>query len=89
MAEAHPDRVVADAQGRLQFRQRGGGMFFDVGLELGGVELAPGTPTGLGRQGVGFDGGPIAVNRAPTHGKMPCRLGGGTARLNEFYHPFP
>ena len=77
MAEAHPDRVVADAQGRLQFRQRGVGMFFDVGLELGGVELAPGTPTGFGRQGVGFDGGQVAETELRPTAK--CRAASAAA----------
>ena len=89
MAEPHPHRIVADAQGRLQFRQRGVGMFFDMGVELGRVEFAPRSPARFGGQSVGFDRRQVAVNRAPTHGKMPGRLGGGSARVHEFHHPFP
>ena len=80
---------MTDGKDFLEFRQRGVGMLFDVGLELGRVELAPGTPTGLGGQSVGFDGGQIAVNGAAAQFKVPLRLRFGAAGLNEFDHPFP
>ena len=80
---------MTDGKDFLEFRQRGVGMLFDVGVELGRVELAPGTPTGLGGQGVGFDGGQIAVNRAAPQSKVPPRFGDGAARLHISHHPFP
>ena len=79
---------MADGDDFLQLGQRGVGMFFDMGLELGGIKLAPGTPAGFGGQRVGFDRGQIAVNCAATQGKVLPRFDVRTARLNEFYHPF-
>ena len=80
---------MADGKDLLEFGQRGVGMFFDVGVEFGRVELAPGTPTGLGGQGVGFDGGQIAVNRAASQRKVLPRRSDGTALLHKSHHPLP
>ena len=89
MPEAHPHRVVADLQGGGQFLQCGVGKFSNVGLKFGRVELAPGAPGCFGGQRVGFDGGQIAIDRAPTHAKPLARSGSGTAGVHEFHHPFP
>ncbi len=64
-------------------------MFFDVGLELGGVELAPFAPTLFRGERAGFGRRQIAVNRAPPQIKPPGRLGLGATRVKEFDHPFP
>jgi len=39
---------MADAKGSFQFLERGSGLLFDVRVELGRVQFAPGTPTGFG-----------------------------------------
>ena len=79
---------MADVKNFLQFRQRGVGMLFYMGVEFGGVELAPGAPTRFGCQGVGFDRRQIAVNRAPPQFKTPPSFNFGTTGLNEPHHPF-
>ena len=89
MPEAHPHRIVADLQSGGQFLERGVRLFFKVGLKFGRVEFAPGAPTRFGGQGVGFDGGQIAIDRAPAHGKTPRGGSGRAAGLNEFHHPLP
>ena len=80
---------MADAEHLLEFLKRGGGMFFDVGVELCGVELAPFAPTLFRGEGAGLGGGQIPVNRAPPQIKPPGSLGLGAARVEKFDHPFP
>ena len=55
---------MADRKDLLEFGQRGVGMFFDMGVEFGWIQLAPRSPALFRGQGVAFDGGQIAVNRA-------------------------
>jgi hypothetical protein len=81
--------MMADAKHGLEFLEGGVGMLFDVNLELLRVEFAPMTPTGLGGQPPRLHGGQISVNAAPGQFKAPGGLGLGTARLDEFHHPFP
>lgn len=64
MFQANPHGIVADVEDGLQFLEGGVGMLADMGQELGRIELAPGTPTGLGRKGAGFGGGQIAIDAA-------------------------
>ena len=71
LPEADPDRVMADVKGGLPLLERGVGMFFNMGVALGRVELAPGTSTGFGCQGVGFDRRQKAANHAPPQCKPP------------------
>ena len=80
--------MVADGKDFLQFRQRGVGMFFDMGVELGRVEFAPRSPARFGGQSVGFDRRQVAVNRAPAQFKAPPGLHFGAAGLEEPHHPF-
>ena len=80
---------MADTKHRLDFLEGGVRMFFDVGLELGGVELAPFAPTLFRGERAGFGRRQIAVNRAPPQIKPPGRLGLGATRVKEFDHPFP
>jgi hypothetical protein len=81
--------MMADAKHGLEFLKGGVGMFFDVDLKFLRVEFAPMSPTGFGSQPPHFQGGQIAVNGAPTQFEAPGGLGLGTARLDEFDHPFP
>jgi hypothetical protein len=80
---------MTDLEHLLEFLEGGVGMFFDVGLELGGVELAPFTPALFRSERAGLSGRQIAVNRAPPQIKPPGSLSLGTARVEEFDHPFP
>ena len=80
---------MADLKDFLEFDQRGVGMFFDVGVELGRVKFTPGTPTGFGGQGAGLGGGEVAVNRARRHPEAPGRLGFGAASADKLHHPLP
>lgn len=57
--------MMADAKHLLNFFEGGIGMFFDVGLKLVGVELAPFPPTGFRGEGAGLDGVQIPVNGTP------------------------
>ena len=47
LPEADPDRVMADVKSGLPLLERGVGMFFNMGVALDRVELAPGTATGF------------------------------------------
>lgn len=80
---------MTDLEHLLDFFEGGVGMFFDVGLKLCGVELAPLTPTLFRSERVGLSGRQIAVNRAPSQIKPPGSLSLGTTRIEEFDHPFP
>ena len=80
---------MADAKDPLQFLERGVRLVADVRLKSGRIELAPVTPTGLGRQRVRFGGGQIAINRAPSQVKAAGRLNLGAAALKKLHHPFP
>ena len=64
-------------------------MFFDVGLEFCGVELAPMSPALFRGQRPFVGGDQIPIDRTPRQIKPPGGLGFGAAALNEFYHPFP
>ena len=79
---------MADAQGGLQFLERGVGMFFHFGQQLGRVEFAPGTPARLGGQSVGFNRRQITVNRAAPHPKVPPGLRLGPSGLKKSHHSF-
>ena len=81
--------MMADAEGFLEFLEGGVGMFFDVRLELLGVELAPMAPALFRGQRARFSGGQIPVNGTPRQIKPPGGLDFGTPALNEFHHPFP
>ena len=81
--------MMADAEGFLEFLEGGVGMFFDVRLELLGVELAPMAPARFRGQRPSFSGGQIPVNGTPRQIKPPGGLDFGTPALNEFHHPFP
>jgi hypothetical protein len=81
--------MMADAKHDLQFFERGVGMFFDVRLELMGVELAPFPPALFRGERAGLSRGQIAVNGAPPQVKPPGSLGFGSARIEEFDHSFP
>jgi hypothetical protein len=80
---------MADAKHRLEFLESGVGMFFDVGMELFGVQFAPLAPTLFRGERAGLGGGQIPVNRTPSQIKPPGGLSLGTARVEEFDHPFP
>src|SRR5271163_1475896 len=80
---------MAHAKHGLDFLERGIGMFFDMGLEFFGVELAPGSPTRFWRQGSLLGGDEIPINGTPRQVKPPAGLGLGTTALDEFHHPFP
>jgi hypothetical protein len=80
---------MADTKHGLQFFERGVGMDFDVSLKFFGVKLAPGSPALFRGERAFFGGGQIAVNRAPPQIKPPGGLGLGSARMEEFDHPFP
>ena len=80
---------MTDLKHLLDFLEGGVGVFFDVGTELFGVELAPGSPTLFRSERAGLGGRQIPVNRAPSQIKPPGSLGLGTARVEEFDHPFP
>jgi hypothetical protein len=80
---------MADAKGRLQFLERGGGVLADVRPKFGGVEFAPGPPTGFGDQGVRFGGCEVAVDGTWGNAKSPGGLGFGTASFDKLHHPFP
>lgn len=79
---------MADVEDRLDFVQGGVGLLADMGGELGGVELAPAAPTGLGGQRVGFGGGEVAVNRADAQGETPGGLGPRAPALDKPHHAF-
>jgi len=64
-------------------------MFFDMRLELLGVELAPMPPALFRGQRALFGGDEIPINGTPSQIKPPGGLGFGAAALNEFHHPFP
>lgn len=89
MFEPDPHGVMADTKGRLQFLERGGGLFANVRLKFGRIKLAPDTPAGFGGQGVGFGGGEVAIDRAWGDTKAPGSLGFGAAGLDILHHPFP
>ena len=78
---------MADAKGPLQFLQRGVRLVADVGLKSGRIQLAPVAPTGLGRQGVGFGGGEVAIDGALAQPKETGGLGPGAAPGNKLHHP--
>ena len=80
---------MADAEGFLEFLERGIGMYFDVGLEFLGVELAPMSPTHFRGQRAFWGGGQIPVNGTPRQSKPPGGLGFGAARPDEVHHSFP
>lgn len=69
--------MMTDAKHGLDFLERGVGMFFDMGLKLFGVQLAPFSPTGFGGEGAGLDGFQIPVNRTAPQPKTPDGLGFG------------
>lgn len=80
---------MADAEHRLDFLEGGVGVFFDVGLELGRVELAPFAPA-LFRGERALPGRrQIPVNRASPQIKPAGSLGLGAAFIEKFDHPFP
>ena len=81
--------MMADAEGLLEFLERGVGMLFDMDLKFLRVEFAPMSPAGLGGQRPRCHGGQIAVNGAPAQIKAPGRLGLGTAVVDEFDYPLP
>lgn len=89
LTQPHPDRVVADAKGLLEFLEGGIGMVTDVGVEFLRVEFAPVAPALLWSQRPGLLGVQITVNRASPQFKTPGGLGFGTPFLDEFDHPFP
>ncbi len=78
---------MADLKDGPDFMQGGVGLLFDVGGELGGIELAPATPGGLGGKGAGLGGGQIAVNGAFPQRETPGGLGPRAAALDEPHHP--
>jgi len=80
---------MADAKDLLEFLERGVGMFLDVGVKFGGVEFAPGTPARFGGQGVGLEGGEVAVNGAAGDAEAAGGFGLGAAGLEKLHHPFP
>jgi len=80
---------MADAEGLLEFLEGGVGMLFDVNLELLRVEFPPVSPALFRGQRPRLYRGQIAVNGAPAEFKAPGGLGFGTARPDEFHHPFP
>ena len=80
---------MADTEHGLDFLEGGGRMFFDVGLEFCGIQLAPFTPTRFRGERAGLGRRQIPVNRAPPQIKPPGRLGLGAAPVEEFDHPFP
>jgi len=80
---------MADAEHRLDFLEGGVGVFFDVGLELGGVELAPLPPARFRVQRTLLGGGQIPIDGTPGQIKTPGSFRLGSAALNEFHHPFP
>jgi hypothetical protein len=80
---------MADAKDGLEFLEGGVGMFFDVRLELVGVELAPMAPALFRGQRAFFGRGQIPINGTPRQIKTPGGLDFGTPALNEFHHPFP
>ena len=80
---------MADGENGLQFFERGVGMFLDVRLEFGGVELAPGTPARFGGQRLGLGGGEIAVNGAPGDAEAAGGFDLGAAGLEKLHHPLP
>jgi hypothetical protein len=75
---------MADAEHRLDFLEGGGGVFFDVSLELCGVELAPFTPTLFRGERALLGGRQIPVNRAASQIKPAGRRGLGATRVEEF-----
>jgi hypothetical protein len=79
---------MADTKHGLEFLEGGVGVGFDVGVELGGVELAPFAPTLFRGERAGLGGGQIPVNRAPPQIKPPGSLGLGTTLVEKFDHPF-
>ena len=80
---------MADAKDPLQFLERGGGLLANVRLKFGRIEFAPGSPARFGSQGVGFDGGEVAIDRTRGNPKTPGGLGLGAARFNKLHHPLP
>ena len=80
---------MADTKDLLDFLEGGIGMFFDMRLELLGVELAPMPPARFRRQRPLFGGGQIPINGTPGQLKPPGGFDFGTPALNEFHHPFP
>jgi len=57
---------MADAEDRLEFFERGVGVFLDMSAELLRVEFAPVTPTGFGGKRALWDGGEVAIDGAPS-----------------------
>ena len=80
---------MADTKDLLDFLEGGIGMFFDMRLELLGVELAPMSPALFRGQRSSFSGEEIPINGTPSQLKPPGGLGFGATALNVFYHPFP
>ncbi len=78
---------MADAKDRLQFLERGVGVLADLRLKLGGIQLAPSAPTGLGGQRFGFGRGEIAINRAFAQPEHPGGLGPRAAGPDKLHHP--
>jgi hypothetical protein len=78
---------MADAKDLLPFLERGVRLVADVRLKSGRIELAPAAPTGLGRQGVCFGGGQIAINRPLAQPKKPGGPGPRAATGHKLHHP--
>jgi hypothetical protein len=87
LPEADPHGVMADAKDLLQFLERGVRLVADVRLKLVRIELAPVAPTGLGGQGVRFDGGQIAIDGALAQPKNTGGLGPRAAPSHKLHHP--
>jgi len=66
LPQPHPDCMMADAEGLLEFFEGGVGILFDMSPEFLRVEFAPMTPDGFWRQRPRLYGVQIAVNSAPT-----------------------
>ena len=81
--------MMADAESLLEFLEGGVGMFLDMHLKFLRVEFAPMPPACFGCQRPRLPSGQIAVNATPAKIKASGGLGFGTARLDEFHHPFP
>ena len=80
---------MADPKSRLEFLERGVGMFLDMNLEFLWVEFAPMPPTRFRGQYAFLSGVQIPINRTPRQLKPPGGLGFRTTLPNEFHHPFP
>lgn len=86
--QPHPHGIMADGKDFSDFMQGGVRVFVDVGPQLGRIEFAPAAPAGLGREGVRFGGGEVAVDGAFAQRETPGRLGARAAGGGKFHHPF-